>query len=600
MSNKTFYQETFSQVRPSGTVRWEDMESMRPAGRPTNMKRIVILAAVICLLAGLSAVAVANDWLGLRNLELNGEVTVIQPDGTETTVTVPTGTISLQGYNDTPEKKALEEWQNFLSTYDDGGLLDRLGNSPSGFEGEYGLYLIYSQEMADKFEEILAKYGLKKHISMLDDLYTKEALCAQVGGDFLGKNRAGSTYMYEDGTFHFDGDVDLGGYGLLDYQFMRCVRGSFTDMMLNIGDVADYREWVYTTASGISVTLALGPAKGLVIADLPDSFVTINVLAGTETPESDVFSSGPFMAEDLERFADSFDFSILTPVRPADPDLPRPSLEEVLGTPSAEEFLLRSGVEEAEAQQFYAAFVGYVENADRQAAAELLVYPAVVTTGEETAIVNSPEEFLPYYDIIFSQSLMDDIWENQYTKERADLLAQDGMAGAAGGCIWFARQEDGRIRIVMIENSEGAGIGPGEVSTAPVEETTFPGTDWTELETYAGVGREEMETFAQTLHELLQTGDAEDFAALLSYPCTLTLNGEETSLKSAEEFLPYYRDTVWWDAKTLAMDVGSLPLFYADGLAGVGDGQIWLGKTADGLRILTVQIAENWSIRPGG
>ena len=57
---------------------------------------------------------------------------------------------------------------------------------------------------------------------------------------------------------------------------------------------------------GLAVTLALAPHKARVIADLPDSFVTINVLAGTETAASDIFSNGPLTAVDLERFADSF------------------------------------------------------------------------------------------------------------------------------------------------------------------------------------------------------------------------------------------------------------------------------------------------------
>lgn len=466
MTNKKFYQETFSQLSSSVEIRWKDME--RKKQRRGFGKKPLVLAAVLCLLAVFSTAAVANDWFGLRDLELSEEMTVTQSDGTETVVAVPTGIISLQGYNDTPESRAFAEWQNFLTGYDDGGLLERLGNNPSGFEEEYGLYLVYSQEMADKFEEILAKYELKQHTDMIDNLYTNEDLCAQVGGDFLGNHQAYSTYMYEDGTFKFDGEIDLENYGILDYQFMRCVRGSFTDVMLSIGDVRDYREWVYSTDCGVPVTLALGPSKALVIVDLPDSFVTINVLAGTETPESDVFSSGPFMLENLERFADSFDFSVLTPARPADPDLPRTSLEEVLETPSAEDFLLRSGVKETEAQAFYAGFFRAVEQGERQSVAELLHYPGVVTTADGTFRVESAGEFLPYYDAIFTDGLWDSMSQNQYTMERADLFTNDGLIGAAGGAVWFGALEDGLL-ILTVQNGEGcsfrqdapSGVGKG-------------------------------------------------------------------------------------------------------------------------------------------
>ena len=184
MKNKKFYQETFGQIRPAGEIRWEEMEQ-RGAQRRLRGK-IAVLAAVICLLAGISTVAAANGWFGLRELEFQESVEVSKPDGTVTEELVSTGLISLQGYSDTPEYRAMEEWQAFLDSYDDGGLLEQLGNDPSGFEEEYGLYLVYSQEMADAFDRILEKYGLRKHTDMIDDLYTNEALCAQVGGDFLG------------------------------------------------------------------------------------------------------------------------------------------------------------------------------------------------------------------------------------------------------------------------------------------------------------------------------------------------------------------------------------------------------------------------------
>ena len=37
-------------------------------------------------------------------------------------------------------------------------IISEIGNSPTGFEERYGHYLVYTQEMADKLEEIIAKY----------------------------------------------------------------------------------------------------------------------------------------------------------------------------------------------------------------------------------------------------------------------------------------------------------------------------------------------------------------------------------------------------------------------------------------------------------
>lgn len=454
MKNKEFYQETFEQVRPAGKIRWEEMEQ-RGAQRRLRGK-IAVLAAVVCLLAGISTVAAANGWFGLRELEFQESAEVRDPDGTVTEELVFTGLISLQGYSDTPEYRAMEEWKAFLDSYDDGGLLEQLGNDPSGFEEEYGLYLVYSQEMADAFDRILEKYGLRKHTDMIDDLYTNEDLCVQVGGDFLGENQAYSSYMYEDGTFKFDGEIELADYGTLDYQFMRCVRGSFTDVLLSVGDLRDYREWIYETVCGVPVTLALGPFKALIVADLPDSFVTINVLAGEESAPQP-FSSGAVMEEDLERFADSFDFSILTPVqKPVIVDV-EPEPGEI--PPEEDLFLLHTGVREAAAQEFYTKWITFVENGEREQVLELVLYPVTVTVAEGNFTAEKAEDLLPYYDAIFTKGLLEADMVNRYTKEWADLITNDGLIGAAGGAVWMAPLEDG-IRIFTVQNAEGWSIRP--------------------------------------------------------------------------------------------------------------------------------------------
>lgn len=69
MTNKEFYQETFSQLRSSCDIRWEDME-MRTSKRHIS-RHLVTLAAVIALMAVLSAAAVAADLFGLRRMLLS-------------------------------------------------------------------------------------------------------------------------------------------------------------------------------------------------------------------------------------------------------------------------------------------------------------------------------------------------------------------------------------------------------------------------------------------------------------------------------------------------------------------------------------------------
>lgn len=321
MMNKEFYKATFSQVH--GSVRFDEIAAK--AGHKKPVKLILMLAAAICLLAAFSSVAAAKDWFGIRQLEItetipvsSGEAEVSSAStGGETDdavkepeAVVHTGIISLQGYEGSPEKMATTEWRNFLASYDDGGALERIGNNPTGFEEKYGLYNVYTQEMADKLDEITEKYCLALHESTCD-IITQNELCKRVGGDFLGENQLGSAYIYADGTFQFDGEGYIEDYGILDYQFRRTTKGIFDEVVLNTGNISDYQEWNYTTACGETVILALGDSKALIVADLDDAFVVVNILAGTYTDIGDIFSSGPFTAEFLEAFADSFDFSLL-------------------------------------------------------------------------------------------------------------------------------------------------------------------------------------------------------------------------------------------------------------------------------------------------
>jgi hypothetical protein len=434
MNNREFYQDTFSQVHSSQSIKWEEMKSMKKEHKP--VKKIVLLAAVIGILASFSAVAAATDLFGLRDLLLPKEEIIMPIDpetGEQETKTVDV--ISLSGYQDTPESKALTEWRAFLDSYDtDGAIISAIGNDPTGFEEKYGQYLVYTQEMADKLDAIVEKYGLKLHREMVD-LLSDEALTTAVGGDFLAENHAYSAYMYDDGTFQYDGNNILDDYGLVDYQFRRVVRGVFDDVLLNITDASQYQEWTYTTACGVPVTLALSPYKALILVDLPDCFVTVNVLAGTETDPEDIFSSGPLSAEDLESLADSFDFAVLSPV-------------EVHQLPYE---LTEAGILEEthsdepgeDAQEFFADFVQAVENDDRKTVVNMIDWPRQVTVSEGTFYIETAEDFLPYYDEIFTESLLDEIHANQYTEDRADLFAEDGFIVLEGGSVWFRTTGDG-------------------------------------------------------------------------------------------------------------------------------------------------------------
>lgn len=450
MSNRELYQKTFSQVHSSTDIRWEDMERLKH--RKRFSKKLVILAAVVALLAVLSTVAVAADWFGLRELLLpRQQVTMpIDPETGEREVKT-VDMIGLSGYLDRPESRALAEWQDFLKDYDVEAAAHKADENPGQVNEKYDLYQVYNQEMAHKLDEIVEKYGLTLHSVMA--ILMPEEWDAAVGTFTLEGNTAYSGYIYEDGTFAYDGNAELPDYGLVDYQFRRSVKGCFNEVILNIDDVSQYQEWVYETACGVPVTLALGSVKGLLIADLEDCFITVNVLAGTETDPNDIFSSGPISEKDLETLADSFDFTELTPVK--DPGLAVREESAALDTPAEDTFLMATGVEEAAAQDFYCGFIRAIEEDRREDTAAMIAWPRTVFTQEGSFLVENAEDFLPFYDDIFTGALLEDIQKNQYDREQADLIAHDGMIGGAGGDIWFALLEDGGLAVLTVQSPEG-------------------------------------------------------------------------------------------------------------------------------------------------
>ena len=219
--------------------------------------------------------------------------------------------ISLSGYQESPEAKALAEWQAFRASYDtDGKILSAIGNGVFVAEGredwaQYGG--VYSYEMGEKLDEITDKYGLKLHTQC--DVINPQELEYRVGGSFLRDCTMYWGYIYENGTFHTECDAELEGCGLTDFQFDRSVKGTFEEAYLNIGRVEEYTEWQYLSAGGETVLLALSPVKALIFADFEECFITVNVLLGSDDGMTE---------EDLQELADRIDFGVLKDVQVPD------------------------------------------------------------------------------------------------------------------------------------------------------------------------------------------------------------------------------------------------------------------------------------------
>ena len=210
--------------------------------------------------------------------------------------------ISLQGFAGSPEYQAALAWAEFEHSYDrDGSILASVGNAPTPWDEKYNYngYDVYSQEMADKIDEIVAEYGLALHSGGINPADMGELY--ERFGRFCTTSRY-SGYFYSDGTFQCDCS-----FRDVDFQLRRCMKGVLDTVYLNITDAESYEQWEYETACGETVLLALGPTKALILSETEQSFTVVNVLSGT----AGGLFGGSISAAELEELADSIDFSIL-------------------------------------------------------------------------------------------------------------------------------------------------------------------------------------------------------------------------------------------------------------------------------------------------
>lgn len=296
MDDRQLYKDTFSQVRSSIIIS-EEMFTMKPT---RNMLRTVtILVAVLCLVLACGATVLATNLFGLRDLVIAPEA-VVGPENDRRTVNL----ISMQGYYDSPEAQACAEWQKFYNTYVPTLNLDNSIFAPGTAYVNYG---VYDQTMADRLDEITEKYNLTLYDHMTD-LSSKADLNEVMDGEFLsGSCTFFWGYRFDDGTLQFEGDCSVSN-ATADFQFRRNQKGSFSDVVLNIGHAEDYEQWQYKTQGGVTVTLALGKEKSLIFVDLPECFVCVNVLAGTD---GSLFYDNLCIANtDLELMANCFDWTL--------------------------------------------------------------------------------------------------------------------------------------------------------------------------------------------------------------------------------------------------------------------------------------------------
>ena len=306
-------------LRPSDAARERMLQAVKEAAahpeteehpKRRTFRRSLLLAAALGLIVAFGSVAYATGWFGLRSAVMyhdNGDPD--QPYGN-------TDVMSLQGLAGSPEFEANARWQAFYDSYDpDGAILASIGNSDTGLEPRYDAYPCYTREMADTLDAIAEESGLELLSGLT--LYGAAEL-----PDWMRNTLPQScgacdhctydAYSFDNGSFKTEGAFlfcDAQWPYETNYQFVCNRKGYLSVSYLAIGDADDYTQWAYETASGVTVTLALGPDKALIIADLPDAYLVVNVLDVRVGDVQQGEASLP--AEILGAMADAFRFDQL-------------------------------------------------------------------------------------------------------------------------------------------------------------------------------------------------------------------------------------------------------------------------------------------------
>ena len=425
MDDRQLYKDTFDQVRSSLVINKEILQ-MKP--KRTNIGRtIAVLAAVVCLLLACGATAVATNLFGLRDLIIAPEAEV-GFDGNKETVEL----ISLQGYADSPEAQAAGEWQEFYAAYVPTLNLDKSIFAPGN---AYKNYSVYDQTMADKLEEIAEKYHLTLYENMAD-LFDESALNEAMGGPFLsGACTFFWGYCFDDGTLQFEGDCSVSD-NTVDFQFRRSQKGTFSDVVLNIGHAADYQQWQYATQSGVTVMLAQGKQQSLIFTDLPECFVCVNVLAGTDG--GILYEDQRITKADLELMADCFDWTLcggtITPPEDLSAVPPEPDQEDTQ-FPADDFYGIATQFPAYEVERFADTVRARILDENWEGLSECLSYP--ITIGETT--YNSAGEFAAVdWGGIFTH----DFLQAMEAETCRELFCNADGIMLADGLVWIAEVVD--------------------------------------------------------------------------------------------------------------------------------------------------------------
>lgn len=321
-------------IQESETARFPIQENQKNAHQ--RIRRPLLIAALIALLLMLVGCAVVYV-LSLNGIKLGDQPVTYDvydenPNSKDPFAVVGQETytqqvLTLAGLDGTPASKAAREWYDYLETYDPDGDIKKAvwGNEPDFGEEYYG-YGLYTQEMKDKLDEILAKYNLRlrgKRVEFMTSRLLFRALGLEnvLNPDSEARMHIDHAAYYENGNLDVYFNITIPGENGVDsektngYLYYRPKDCFIPDTA--VLTEAQWEEWNYTTASGDKVLILRSEAasSAWIFCDMPNHTASLRLDVirkmyeemenGVPVAKFDIITK-----EQLEQVADAIDFSL--------------------------------------------------------------------------------------------------------------------------------------------------------------------------------------------------------------------------------------------------------------------------------------------------
>lgn len=249
------------------------------------------------------------------------------------------------------------------------------------------------------------------------------------------------------------------------------------------------------------------------------------------------------------------------------------------------------GVSTEEATAFFEQFQQAAATGDQDTVANLFRYPKQLQLpGEEPIYVNSAEEFLPYYDQVFTQEFLEVIGEI----DPADFTQEGPAIGWGGGVVW-ARVYDGDITMASAfasrEDRYLAYYEGNDNELAAGEDAMYQ---------VNGIRQADAQAFAENFVNLAAADDREAVASMIRYPRTLTVDGTEYTLENAEDFLEHYDEILSVDFVKTLESLLSQPLSYRYDGTFLGSGELWMSNAGGELLVESLFPSDAVQMKPAG